>query len=629
MRALPAGHRAAFYIGMLTLVLTFLPIGRPQIQAEELDVRAAIDQAQAEGRLDGETALVYRVWAALNPERLPEEFAVKPRQLQKSLTPLMLEIRSRWAELSPKTRSLLLPYLERPTELGQEPFAYGHSYQVPAEAYDSPGGHFRVWYVTSTSDAPELTYSHGDSVPDWIHLCAQVCDRVWQAEVDSLGYRSPPADGSWYGDEDYGGDERYDVYVENLNPHRVYGYTQSEYYVSGQAPHASTSYLVVDDDYAGIYPTAGADGLMVTAAHEFFHAIQFAYDTLEERFFMEISSTWMEDVVYDEVNDYYYYITSSGSIFNHPERSLTTFDGIHEYSACVWGHYLARRFGTDIMRQIWEGCVHDAVLNATEEALGDRGSGLSDALHEFAVWNAFTGPLCDTVSFYPEGHQYPQVSIPAAQIHFQVPVSADTVAVAPEPLGASYVRFFPSEDVAGLAVQVTGDPSVAWKASLLGVGSSHQVEAMPVDGFGRGEGLLADWTDYDSAVLVMTPFSLTSSAVSYGYQARSDSTIPGPPILVTSLGQNYPNPAAGERTVIPFTVAGESEVTLRVFTLDGQLVREFSWGRVAAGQYYGPDRETGTWDLTNASGRSVAAGLYLYQLQAGDHVETRKMAIVR
>jgi hypothetical protein len=629
MKPLPLPYRAVFGLGLMMLVLFWASQSRSRDLNAEADVITAIEEAHGEGRLDAETALVYRVWAALDPERLPEAFARRPRRLRKSLTPVMLEVRSRWTDLSLTTRSLLLPYLQRPTEQGQEPFAYGHSYLVPAVYYDSPGGHFRIWYVTSTDDAPELVYSHGDTIPDWIHLCAEVLDHVWAVEVDSLNYRSPPADGAWYEGEDYGGDERYDVYIENLNRHFVYGYTQSEFYVQGGTPRATTSYLVMDDDYAGIYPSAGEEGLKVTAAHEFFHAIQFAYDTLEERFFMEISSTWMEDVVYDEINDYYYYIENSGSIFGRPEKSLTTFNGLYEYSACIWNHYLARRHGTDLIRQIWQGCIHDAVLNATEEALHARSSSLSEALHEFAIWNAFTGPLADTVSFYPEGHRYPQVQIPADQIHSQLPVSAELAALAPEPLGASYVRFELPAGLAGLAVEVTADPSVSWRASLLGAGPSHRVESMAVDGFGHGEGLLTAGNDDDAVLLVMTPFSFTASPVSYGYQARADSALPPPAEALTSLGQNYPNPAAGERTVIPFTVAGTGKVTLRILTLDGRLVREFDWGRIEAGDYYGPDPETGAWDLTNASGERVAAGLYLYQLRAGDAVETRKMAVLR
>jgi hypothetical protein len=37
--------------------------------------------------------------------------------------------------------------------------------------------------------------------------------------------------------------------------------------------------------------------LKVTAAHEFFHAVQFAYDIGEDGWLMESTATWMEEHV--------------------------------------------------------------------------------------------------------------------------------------------------------------------------------------------------------------------------------------------------------------------------------------------------------------------------------------------
>jgi hypothetical protein len=591
-----------------------------------------IGQAHLGGELDDETALVYRVLAAMDPSRLPPRFSRQPQRFLKSLTPLFLEVRERWIGLSPWARSMLAPYLLRPTEWGQEPPLYGHSYSVPAVHHDSPGGHFRIWYVTSTHDSPDLVYTHGDTIPDWIHLCAQVFDHVWETVVDSLGYRSPPADGSWYGQEDYGGDSRYDVYVENLDGHRVYGYTQSEFFVSGGAPNAATSYVVVDNDYASyIYPSPGEGGLMVTAAHELFHAVQFAYDTLEERFFMELSSTWMEEVVYDAVNDYYHYLAPTGyaSIFSHPQLSLTTYNGLHEYSSCLWAHYLAKKFGPDVIRDIWANCVQMKALDAMDQALGDRGGDLASAQHEFAVWNYFTGSRADTVLFYPEGDRYPQVRIYSDNLHSAYPTAVDAVSHPPEPLGASYVRFLIQDIPGGLEVELDGDSEVQWGASLAGVGPPHEVMEMSIDGFGHGRGQVFNWSRFGEVVLVATPFAYSGSAVQYAYQAAFDPNLTDSLQSADWLGQNYPNPVVGEETVIPFSLARGSRVSLWIFTLTGQPVRTFDWGQVASGFYYGPDRATGGWDLTNESGQRVAAGVYLYQLRAGDFVETKKMVVVR
>ena len=43
--------------------------------------------------------------------------------------------------------------------------------------------------------------------------------------------------------------------------------------------------------------------MRVTAAHEYFHAVQFAYDFGEDLWFMEATATWAEDELFDRVND--------------------------------------------------------------------------------------------------------------------------------------------------------------------------------------------------------------------------------------------------------------------------------------------------------------------------------------
>ena len=47
----------------------------------------------------------------------------------------------------------------------------------------------------------------------------------------------------------------------------------------------------------------------MTAAHEFFHAVQFAYDAADDQWFMESTATWMEDEIYDDVNDNLQYLS--------------------------------------------------------------------------------------------------------------------------------------------------------------------------------------------------------------------------------------------------------------------------------------------------------------------------------
>ena len=85
-----------------------------------------------------------------------------------------------------------------------------------------------------------------------------------------------------------------------------------------------------------------------------------------------------------------------------------------------------------------------------------------------------------------------------------------------------------------------------------------------------------------------------------------------------ALGQNYPNPF-NPSTTLPFALAVGGSVRLTIYNAMGQSVRVLLDGDLAAG------RHEVRWDGSDAGGRPTAAGVYLYQLQAGGVVRQRKM----
>ena len=93
----------------------------------------------------------------------------------------------------------------------------------------------------------------------------------------------------------------------------------------------------------------------------------------------------------------------------------------------------------------------------------------------------------------------------------------------------------------------------------------------------------------------------------------------------TTLLANYPNPFNPE-TWIPYQLAKEANVTLRIYAIDGTLVRTLALGHQPAGMYQNRSRAV-YWDGRNAIGEPVASGLYFYTLTAGDFTATRKMLI--
>ena len=93
----------------------------------------------------------------------------------------------------------------------------------------------------------------------------------------------------------------------------------------------------------------------------------------------------------------------------------------------------------------------------------------------------------------------------------------------------------------------------------------------------------------------------------------------------TSLSANYPNPFNPE-TWIPYQLETSAEVTLTIYAVDGQAVRQLALGHQAAGTYQSRSRAA-YWDGKNEYGEPVASGLYFYTLTTGDFTATRKMLI--
>lgn len=90
-----------------------------------------------------------------------------------------------------------------------------------------------------------------------------------------------------------------------------------------------------------------------------------------------------------------------------------------------------------------------------------------------------------------------------------------------------------------------------------------------------------------------------------------------------SLLQNYPNPF-NPHTTLKFGLAKASEVYLEVYNILGQPV-----ARLLASTYLQAGWYEIVWDGRNSSGHRVASGIYLYRLQAGDFVETKKMILMK
>ena len=95
----------------------------------------------------------------------------------------------------------------------------------------------------------------------------------------------------------------------------------------------------------------------------------------------------------------------------------------------------------------------------------------------------------------------------------------------------------------------------------------------------------------------------------------------------TALLQNFPNPFNPE-TWLPYRLAADAPVALRIYNVRGQLMRELNLGAQKAGGYL--TRETAAhWDGRDQVGETVSSGVYFYTLRAGPFQATRRMLILK
>jgi hypothetical protein len=88
------------------------------------------------------------------------------------------------------------------------------------------------------------------------------------------------------------------------------------------------------------------------------------------------------------------------------------------------------------------------------------------------------------------------------------------------------------------------------------------------------------------------------------------------------LSQNYPNPF-NPITHISYSLPQAGPVLLRVFDMNGRMIRSLKSGTVSAGSY---EIE---WDGRNDKGEMVATGIYIMRMDANENVFIKKMMFVK
>ena len=98
--------------------------------------------------------------------------------------------------------------------------------------------------------------------------------------------------------------------------------------------------------------------------------------------------------------------------------------------------------------------------------------------------------------------------------------------------------------------------------------------------------------------------------------------VPEPTIGSSALQQNFPNPF-NPTTRLTFNLQQATRARLAVYDLKGRMVKTLVDQDFPAGPH------VLTWDGRNDRGQLSASGVYFYQLRAGDHVETKRMMLIK
>ena len=154
------------------------------------------------------------------------------------------------------------------------------------------------------------------------------------------------------------------------------------------------------------------------------------------------------------------------------------------------------------------------------------------------------------------------------------------------------------------------------------------IGAVKIDGQGAsGGGKLVELTFRTSGTPVSSDFQVSESvlvgldgAVDQLAHAEIGNLKPLPDRF--NLDRNMPNPF-NPSTVIGYQLPEAGMVRLAIYNLLGQQVRVLVNERRDAGSF------SATWDGTDALGRRVASGIYLYRIQAGSFSSTKRMLLLK
>jgi hypothetical protein len=455
-----------------------------------------------DGLLDRDNASRYRQYAVSATGKLPSKY--RSTAIGKDATYSMLLIARDWDRLSAATKQEILDIRRN---------GYGNlSDTVVTE-------HFVLHYTRQGNNAVPARDANGNGTPDFIDVAALSWEEVWDREINELGYPAPKGTPQ----------QKFHVYYRDFAYYGVTYVENVELTATSPVPLGTASgYIEVENDFYGFPPNdedapgaiVRSGALKVTQAHEFMHASQFNINVYQSGWLFESHATWAEDAVYDEINDWHWYINR---FLSRPDLPLFN---RYVYGSAYFMNYLSENYGLDAPLRVWMA----ARGKTTPDAVRDAGLGgswenmklFAPAEYLFDISDFTSDPL----SSIPQPVNRIRATYSSYPVSVTVAPSTNKEAnLAPWGLGANFVEFLPGTAKGTLQVTFDGTGEVAWRVlvaltPLSGRGSPTLVPmtlnaekqgTLEVSGFG---------TRWSKAVLMPTIADVAGSAVPYSYGAE-------------------------------------------------------------------------------------------------------------
>lgn len=281
------------------------------------------------------------------------------------------------------------------------------------------GGSFRVHYTEAGINA----------VPSqaFVEDVDATYEAVGALYHGALGYRHPLGDGAI---ADNGGDDRFDVYLLNFSQGADGSFRVDQCPTVDQC----LGYVVQENDFVGFgYPSV-SEATRILGSHEYFHAVQAAYDANQNAVISEGTAVWATERFDPASNDFEGFV---GGYLAQPDRSLdnppTGPVPDFAYGAAIFFKFLSERFDDQLIRTLWEHLEngHGAASEPADQAdptflvqldavlREGYQSSFAEAFTEFARWNLYTGSANDPTLAWADATHFPAVASTATTLPFE------------------------------------------------------------------------------------------------------------------------------------------------------------------------------------------------------------------